>query len=542
MFGDSDVSSSDGSGDDEETNPSFIVDNTYSSKFGWSVVSYNENGQSKIRINSGIDTIEEELFRGRKDIIECEIPDSVERIGESAFANCINLQKIYFSAHNETYVYYALDDETPAVIADKLGCSAARLVKENALRYPGIKTTSKLQADTCLVIPNKSHHSRLTHIDNDAFHGCTSLKHVRLPDSVEFIGRNAFSGCTSLNSIQLPGNLTFMEVGVFENCYKLTHISIPRRVDKIPALAFHRCKGLKSAELSSSLVIIDGGAFSGCKGLTYIKIPDSVEKIDVEAFANCTQLRAIHLPDNLRFMGQWLFKDCTLLESIDIPEHVSKVHEHVFLGCTSLREATIRPRLSELLEGFYFDFEEYQRQSDDDLSDADGEVGSVYGSSEESDGFISEDDDQRVINPKNVTRVKGMFVGCSSLKTIYVDERDVEAFSELFSEIIQGVEIKAIGTPDHQMHMITYDKSQQLLQKNVHRLPYMYMPPFQNPMKYTKDQKNWIALVLLAAYAASKARRVPMLSQDVLAEIFKLIPKNDSNSIPTETMRFIALE
>ena len=49
-------------------------------------------------------------------------------------------------------VYNALDNETPRAIAYKLGVSAAEIVSLNAHRHLGLKATSKLQAQTDLVV------------------------------------------------------------------------------------------------------------------------------------------------------------------------------------------------------------------------------------------------------------------------------------------------------------------------------------------------------------------------------------------------------
>ena len=40
------------------------------------------------------------------------------------------------------------------------------------------------------------------------FSGCSSLKEITIPDSVESIGHGAFSGCTSLKSISFPARFS----------------------------------------------------------------------------------------------------------------------------------------------------------------------------------------------------------------------------------------------------------------------------------------------------------------------------------------------
>ena len=47
----------------------------------------------------------------------------------------------------------------------------------------------------------------MTKIEDSAFEGCTSLKSIDIPFSVEAIGRYAFYGCTSLISIHIPASV-----------------------------------------------------------------------------------------------------------------------------------------------------------------------------------------------------------------------------------------------------------------------------------------------------------------------------------------------
>lgn len=90
-------------------------------------------------------------------------------------------------------------------------------------------------------------------IKDKAFAKCTSLRSVRISDSVEWIGGHAFKGCTGLQSITL-GN------------------------------------GVKSIMRS---------AFFGCTNLTEITLPESLEFIGYRIFECCINLRKIHAPNGL---------------------------------------------------------------------------------------------------------------------------------------------------------------------------------------------------------------------------------------------------
>ena len=64
----------------------------------------------------------------------------------------------------------------------------------------------------------------LTEIGKYAFSGCSSLREIKLPKSVEYIRHCAFEGCTSLNTIYFPASLDSIEYNAFLNCDSVAQI------------------------------------------------------------------------------------------------------------------------------------------------------------------------------------------------------------------------------------------------------------------------------------------------------------------------------
>ena len=70
--------------------------------------------------------------------------------------------------------------------------------------------------------PNKYSHPRRCDIDGEyAFHGCTSLTRVVIPESVTSIGEDAFYKCISLIRIVIPESVTLIEERAFDSCDSL---------------------------------------------------------------------------------------------------------------------------------------------------------------------------------------------------------------------------------------------------------------------------------------------------------------------------------
>ena len=125
---------------------------------------------------------------------------------------------------------------------------------------------------------------------------------VVIPESVEYngntypvttIGNDAFHGCSGLTSVRIPNSVTSIDDDAFRYCIGLTSVTIPNKVESIGENAFWGCSGLTSITISNSVTSIGKSAFHGCSGLTSITIPSSVESIGEYVFEDCSSLATI---------------------------------------------------------------------------------------------------------------------------------------------------------------------------------------------------------------------------------------------------------
>ena len=200
---------------------------------------------------------------------------------------------------------------------------------------------------------------RVTSIGDDAFHGCSSLKTITIPESVTSIGDDAFHGCSSLTAITIPESVTSIGEYAFYGCTgelivncnirsvsnlrdspfygsKFSKVTIGNKVTSIGDYAFHGCSSLTAINIPESVTEIGDYAFSGCSSLTAITIPESVTSIGERAFSSCTSLTTITIPENsqLTSIGEKAFYNCSSLTAITIPESVTSIGEYAFYGCT----------------------------------------------------------------------------------------------------------------------------------------------------------------------------------------------------------------
>ncbi len=275
---------------------SFIVDENnkhYSSdsegvlfnKDKTTLIKYPEgNTKDTYTIPDSVITIEADAFRDCVNLANIIIPESVKKIGMTAFENT----KYYNDADNWTDDVLYLDD---CLVASKSTLSGACTIKG------GTKV-----------------------IANGAFYGCGNLESVKIDNAPVSIGAMAFYDCKKLTEISLPDTVTnigryaFINTGYYDDSDNWT--------EDVLYIDNHLIKAKET--LSGKYIIKDNTktiaeeAFYNFEGkkLTNVIIPDSVICIDDDAFSNCVNLTAITLPKSLKEIGNGAFGDCSYLTDV----------------------------------------------------------------------------------------------------------------------------------------------------------------------------------------------------------------------------------
>ena len=239
----------------------------------------------KVTFADGIQVIPQYFLNNITTLTKIEIPASVQKIGDHAFADCSNLTAVTF----------------------------------------------KEPAD-----------SKLTTIDTSAFEGCSLMTLFKLPEGVTTINASAFKDCKKISLTDLPTGLITIGNAAFENCTML-------RVGELPAItalgtaAFKNCVNLPFLSVdTSNLAEIKATAFEGCTGLRSVQINGGEKKqttIADGAFTTCNSLKWLDI-ENVKSIGKNAFAKLPF-SGLEI-NNVDAIGESAFAGCDKLEKPVIQ--------------------------------------------------------------------------------------------------------------------------------------------------------------------------------------------------------
>ena len=365
-----------------------------------------------VTFGAGVTDIPKNLFNtdyengyGYAHITSITFSSGTKTIGDYAFEDCLDLQKVVLGSNITTIGESAFDN-----------CTSIKTVT-----FKDKLTTIKNSAfENCTNLTSITWGTGLDSIGAYAFKGCTSLQAAHIPTPTTVIGRQAFCNATSLKEITIPTSVTSLNseafygtislskitfsaknctvpgiwryddnrgVGVFsgagsaaskleviftssvttvpnglfntdrENGYPyayVTGITFNSSVKEIGNYAFQNCENLSKLVLGTGVNTIGEYAFNGCTGLQTVTFKDKLSTINTGAFENCTNLTSITWGKGLDTIGKYAFKGCTSLKAANIPTPTTTICNQAFANTTSLTTLTIPSSVTSIgAEAFY---------------------------------------------------------------------------------------------------------------------------------------------------------------------------------------------
>lgn len=231
---------------------------------------------------SNISYIGEYAFSGTN-LISATFAVTLESIGESSFSNCVNLENVDFSG-----VQNAIGVLPNSVFE---GCSSLKSVKLNNT----IIEIGDYAFKNCTSISDLSflNYSTLSTLGDNVFENCTALETATVFENIENLGQNIFEGCTNLKSIEISTIIfNLATVDNFSKYYgdlsqTLEEITIiGDNITSLPSNYFQDYIALKTFVMNDAITTISTNTFSGCVNLEFITFSANIDPIqfDISAF------------------------------------------------------------------------------------------------------------------------------------------------------------------------------------------------------------------------------------------------------------------
>ena len=164
---------------------------------------------TRVRVASQVTAIPKYSFRGCEKLVEVQLNEGLQMIGEGAFSDC------------------------------------------TALRSVNIPST-------------------ITKWGYGAFHNCSNLAKVQLSEGLQIVWPGAFANCSALRSVTVPSTVIGLDNYAFDRCNNLAEVKLNEGLQLIGEGTFQYCAALRSATVPSTVTELGVRAFRGCSNLSEV--------------------------------------------------------------------------------------------------------------------------------------------------------------------------------------------------------------------------------------------------------------------------------
>ncbi len=206
--------------------------------------------------------------------------------------------------------------------------------------------------------------SGVEYIGNNAFYKSVVAKELTVPASVKYIGKNAFSRSSVTNVHFADGFKAQTLDSTFQTCEDLQtvtygdvdikelnatfvdsgikNVEIPESVEVLRSTYYNTdLSGVTELKLPKGLKVLSGAFEYSLLAITDLTIPDGVETIGYYTFERCNKLKTVDF-GNVKFIERGAFACCESLETVDLTgiTYFSEAQDGSFRDCPNLKKIT----------------------------------------------------------------------------------------------------------------------------------------------------------------------------------------------------------
>lgn len=255
------------------------------------------------------------------------IPATVRSIGDSAFGYCKALTTVTFAEGSqlksiERAAFYGTEHAHPRFKEIKIPDS--------------VETIGNGAFYDCRDLERITLPSALQKLSNSTFYDCTALSEVTFPASLKTIEKSAFSGCRKLSEVKLPASLTTIQSYVFDRCSALKTVfydgSLERwsQINTSNDFLGYSSPSLVMDDYTAQFILVEDGPFAEPipkKTVTITKYTGKESTVILPSTISGWPVTKI---------GEAALKDNTTITSVTIPASVTEIGSNAFAGCTNL--------------------------------------------------------------------------------------------------------------------------------------------------------------------------------------------------------------
>ena len=255
-----------------------------------------------------------------------------------------------FKTSGVGYIILSEDDKT---VMTTYETSSYNSYRTDSVEVPATVTDGRYETDNVYTV---------TVIGENTFRLSTQLEYVKLPSTITSIEEGAFRGCTGLAEIDMPERFDSSATiagYAFHSCSALTSIAIPENVVSLDKYVFYGCSGLVSLSLPSTLTEVDYFSLYGCEGVTDLTIAaDSPylssyngsihDKDQTTLMYHLHTLTDFTAAPTVTTIARYACRQCDSLTTVELPSSVTTVEGYAFAFCDSLREVTFPAALDTI--------------------------------------------------------------------------------------------------------------------------------------------------------------------------------------------------
>jgi hypothetical protein len=272
--------------------------------------------------------IGENAFEFNDKITKVEISNSVETIGEEAFAQCHSLTAFIVDGANTKFsaedgVLY--DKAKSTLIQYPSGKSFTGFTFPNNVKTIGSYAFAYMigVAESLTIVSN------VERIAENAFVGCEQLGEITFDSDsrLKTIGEGAFGEC-KFTEFYIPGTVISIGTGAFGYCNNLQSISISKNIESLGDVPFYVNHGLKSIDVDK-----DNTNYSSKNGVLYNKLGDTL--LRYPANKSDTEFT---IPNGVTTLAESSFYANNNLKKLTIPPTVDAIEDSTFYWATALED------------------------------------------------------------------------------------------------------------------------------------------------------------------------------------------------------------